>query len=102
MTNTENVRNNDKMSETNVRNNDEMSETDLENVRNKKDIKKNKRQQAIIGLIKKIPDITVEYLSEKLDVNEKTIRRDISELKENGVLERIGGSRFGGEWAIIN
>ena len=68
----------------------------------KKDIKKNKRQQEIIGLIKKIPDITVEYLSEKLDVNEKTIRRDISELKENGVLERIGGSRFGGEWAIIN
>ena len=53
-------------------------------------------------MIKHIPDITIEDLSEKLDVNKKTIRRDISELKENGVLERIGGSRFGGEWAVIN
>ncbi len=84
------------MSETNVRSNGEMSETDFDIVRDKKDDKKNKRQQAIIGLIKKNPTISLDSI-ETLDVNKKTIRRDISELKENGVLERIGGSRFGGE-----
>ena len=83
------------MSETNT----EMSETDFEIVRDKKDFKKNKRQQAIIGLIKKKPEITSEELAEKLDVNEKTIRRDISELKANNVLERLGGD-FGGKWIV--
>ncbi|MCR4561376.1 MAG: putative DNA binding domain-containing protein [Bacteroidales bacterium] len=86
----------------NVHNSPEMSETDFDIVRGKKDGKKNKRQQAIIGLIKKNPAISLDTIAEILDVNKKTIWRDISELKENGVLERIGGSRFGGEWVIVN
>ena len=77
-----------------------MSETDFEIVREKKDVKKNKRQQAIVGLIKKNPSISLDDIAETLDVNKKTIWRDISELKGNGVLERIGGSRFGGEWIV--
>ncbi len=92
----ENVRDSAKMSETDP----EMSETDFEIVREKKDVKKNKRQQAIVGLIKKNPSISLDDIAETLDVNKKTIWRDISELKVNGVLERIGGSRFGGEWIV--
>ena len=84
----------------NVRDSAKMSETDFEIVREKKDVKKNKRQQAIVGLIKKNPSISLDDIAETLDVNKKTIWRDISELKGNGVLERIGGSRFGGEWIV--
>jgi predicted HTH transcriptional regulator len=78
---------------------EKMSETELLNVRDKKDVKKNKRQQAIVGLITKTPSITIDDLADILGVNEKTIRRDISELKSNGILERLGGD-FGGKWIV--
>ena len=90
-----NVRDNSKMSEAD----EKMSETELLNVRDKKDVKKNKRQQAIVGLITKTPSITIDDLADILGVNEKTIRRDISELKSNGILERLGGD-FGGKWIV--
>ena len=99
MTESENVHDNSKMSETNVRNITEMSETDFEIVRDKKDVKKNKRQQAIVGLIKKNPLISLDDIADILDVNKKTIWRDISELKANNVLERLGGD-FGGKWIV--
>ena len=99
MTESENVHDNSKMSETNVRNTTEMSETDFEIVRDKKDVKKNKRQQAIVGLIKKNPLISLDDIADILDVNKKTIWRDIAELKANNVLERLGGD-FGGKWIV--
>ena len=99
MTESENVHDNSKMSETNVRNITEMSETDFEIVRDKKDVKKNKRQQAIVGLIKKNPLISLDDIADILDVNKKTIWRDIAELKANNVLERLGGD-FGGKWIV--
>jgi len=95
ITDPENVRDNSKMSEAD----EKMSETELLNVRDKKDVKKNKRQQAIVGLITKTPSITIDDLADILGVNEKTIRRDISELKSNGILERLGGD-FGGKWIV--
>ncbi|MBR2201992.1 MAG: DeoR/GlpR transcriptional regulator, partial [Bacteroidales bacterium] len=95
ITDLENVRDNSKMSEAD----EKMSETELLNVRDKKDVKKNKRQQAIVGLITKTPSITIDDLADILGVNEKTIRRDISELKSNGILERLGGD-FGGKWIV--
>lgn len=106
-----NVRDNPKISETdenNVRDNPKMSETDENNVRdnpkmseidNKKVRDKNKRHRAIISLIKEKPNITIDILSEKLDVNEKTIRRDISQLKALGIIERQGGD-YGGSWIV--
>jgi predicted DNA-binding transcriptional regulator YafY len=36
---------------------------------------------------------------DKIDTHERTIKRDIKALRENGVIERIGGD-FGGEWKI--
>ena len=114
----ENVRDKTKMSETdpqNVRDKTKMSETDPQNVRDNdisgEDLtleigespsvkeKKKRRKQGIVGLIASIPNITVDMLSEKMGVNEKTIRRDLVELREQGIIERVGGD-FGGHWVI--
>ena len=61
--------------------------------------KKNRRKQGIIGLIATNPNITIEILSEKLSVSEKTIKRDLAELQVQGVISRVGGD-FGGHWII--
>ena len=61
--------------------------------------KKNRRRQGIIGLIASNPNITIEMISEKLSVSEKTIKRDLAELREQGIIEREGGD-FGGHWVI--
>lgn len=62
--------------------------------------KKNRRRQAIIGMIAKDSHVSLKVMSEKLDVNSKTIWRDLNELKSNGVIERIGDD-FTGEWKIL-
>ncbi|MBO7325498.1 MAG: putative DNA binding domain-containing protein [Bacteroidales bacterium] len=59
--------------------------------------KKNKRQQGIVGLIRSNSKITVEELAEKLDVNERTIHRDMEELKQ--IVEHVGPTK-GGYWRI--
>ena len=67
---------------------------------NKKTIvKRHKRQQGIIGLIKQNPNITMEEMAEKLDVNERTIKRDLEDLKN--VVVHIGPTKSG-YWTIIN
>lgn len=60
--------------------------------------KKRKRQQGIISLIRRNPNITMEEMAERLDVHERTIKRDIDELKN--VVEHIGPTK-GGSWRII-
>ena len=62
--------------------------------------KKNRRRQSIIGMIAKDPHVSLKMMSEKLNVNIKTIWRDLNELKSYGVIERIG-DEFTGEWKII-
>ena len=61
--------------------------------------KKNRRRQAIVSLMAQNSHITSEEIAEKLDTHERTIKRDIKALKENGVIEHIGGD-FGGEWRV--
>lgn len=61
--------------------------------------KKNRRRQAIVGLMKKDSHISIESISEKLDVHKRTIFRDIEDLKKNHVIERIGGNY--GEWKVV-
>ena len=63
--------------------------------------KKKRRRQAIVSLMNKDSHISMEAIAEKLDVHERTIKRDIKELRESGVIERIDGD-FGGEWKILN
>ena len=64
----------------------------------KTSIKRHKRQQGIIGLIRQNPVITIEEMAERLDANERTIKRDIEELK--AVIEHVGPTK-GGTWRII-
>ena len=62
--------------------------------------KRKRRQQAIISLIIKDAKINAEIIAERLDVNKRTILRDIKELKEAGIVERIGSDKTG-EWRIV-
>jgi len=61
--------------------------------------KKKRRRQAIVSLMNKDSHISVEAISEKLDVHKRTILRDIEDLKKKLVIERIGGNY--GEWRVL-
>ena len=57
------------------------------------------RQQKMFYLIKKSPTITGKQMSETLSVSQRTIERDISVLKEMGVL-RHEGKDNDGVWIV--
>ena len=57
------------------------------------------RLHNIINCISENPIITAKEIAEKLGVNEKTIKRDISELKEKNILIREGSKKTG-SWKI--
>lgn len=57
------------------------------------------REHRIIELIAGDESITILQLANALSVNERTIRRDITTLKERGVLARIGADK-NGIWKI--
>ncbi len=59
------------------------------------------RQQEIIKLIKESPTISAKQMSETLSVTSRTIERDISALKEMGVLARQGKDNAG-IWVITH
>lgn len=67
------------------------------NVGDMSEIKLTVRQQKILDLIKESPSITAKQMSENLSVSSRTIERDISALKEMGVLTRKGKDNDG-EW----
>jgi len=60
-----------------------------------------KRLDKILELIAKNRNITVTELSSKLNVTDKTIKRDIGKLKENNKLVRVGSLKTG-YWKIID
>ena len=57
------------------------------------------RQQKILNLVKESPTITGKQMSETLSVSQRTIERDLSNLKELGVLKREGKDNDG-VWVI--
>jgi len=57
------------------------------------------RQAAIISLIRNNTEISMMELSKSLNVNHKTIKRDLSKLKAKGLLNRIGSDK-GGYWEV--
>ena len=57
------------------------------------------RQRIILAVIASDVRITIENLSGKMSVNERTIRRDLSDLQEKGLLKRVGG-RKNGHWVL--
>ncbi len=57
------------------------------------------RQQEILNLIKESPTITGKQMSEILSVSQRTIERDISQLKKMGILKHEGKDNDG-MWVI--
>lgn len=76
-----------------------VSQSDIKNVQ--KDVLKEltERQLIILNLIKANVRIKIEDMSRMLKVNEKTIRRDLANLQEKGIIIREGG-RKNGHWII--
>ena len=60
----------------------------------------NERQKQILLNIKENPHITAALLSQKLDVVEKTIKRDLQYLKDKKIIERDGADK-NGCWKIM-
>lgn len=58
-----------------------------------------KRQRMIVEKIQSDPFITIPKLAIICSVNEKTIKRDIQQLKSRGLLTRIGPDK-GGHWQV--
>lgn len=54
----------------------------------------------ILGLIGKNPQITAPELAESLDISIKGVEWQISQLKKDGLLKRVGPTK-GGRWVIV-
>ena len=59
----------------------------------------NGTENLILNILKKTPDITQKNLSEKTNISLRTIKRIIQQLKEKGIIERVGSDRKG-YWEI--
>ena len=57
------------------------------------------RQRVIIDNVLKDANVTIAQLAANLDVDERTVRRDITTLQKAGILHREGG-RKDGRWVI--
>ncbi|MCQ2292669.1 MAG: Fic family protein [Bacteroidaceae bacterium] len=75
--------------------------TSMEREMSEKNVRKelSERQRHILSLIAADSRITTEQMSEKTGVNEKTIRRDLAILQQQGIIERVGGRKLG-QWMI--
>ena len=78
---------------------------DIENVAGNVAEELTERQQVIMKLIKNDVAVNVavntKYLSKKLNVNRKTIQRDITYLQEKKLIQWVGSDKTG-HWEIIN
>lgn len=57
------------------------------------------RQSLMLKLIEEDDLITIQLMTQKMKVSEKTIKRELAALQEKGILTREGG-RKGGRWVI--
>lgn len=58
-------------------------------------------ERALLSLLAEDPGYTMPQLSEKMEISRKTVAQRIKQLKEKGVIERIGSDRKG-YWKINN
>jgi predicted HTH transcriptional regulator len=63
--------------------------------------KEERRRNEILRIMKESPKITLKEIGEKLNVNKRTILRDVDFLTNKGLLKREG-SNFGGSWIVLN
>lgn len=57
-------------------------------------------KESILKIIMKNPKVTQISIANQLEISEKTVKRNISKLKEKGIVERIGADK-NGYWKII-
>ena len=72
---------------------------DQKNDRKNDQKKLTERQKDILSLLSSDGTLTIEVMSKRLGISEKTIYRELSLLKANGLLERKG-SKAKGEWVV--
>ena len=61
-----------------------------------------KRREDILAMIKSNNKVAISEISSQLKVNEKTIKRDIDILKQDGKIKRIGPQTGGrGHWEVL-
>lgn len=53
------------------------------------------RQRKIIDLVRESPSMTAKQMSETLSVSQRTVERDISVMREMGVMKREGKDNNG-------
>ena len=58
-------------------------------------------EQKLLGVLEQIPDATYLELSKKLNVSRKTVSQKIKQLKEKGVIVRVGSDKKG-YWKITD
>lgn len=75
--------------------------TSMDDDMSEKNVRKEltERQQDILSMIASDSHITTRQMSERTGVNEKTIRRDLATLQQQGIIERVGGRKLG-QWII--
>ena len=74
--------------------------SDSQNVGDMSEVKLTERQQHIINIINESPTITAKKMSEALSVSQRSIERDISELKKKGIIQR-DGKDHAGVWVVV-
>ena len=62
-------------------------------------LKPDDRREKIVKIIKENPKITAYDLSEKFNVTDRTIKRDLKVLTDNNIIEYIGSAK-GGYWKV--
>jgi ATP-dependent DNA helicase RecG len=65
------------------------------------EIKLSDRQWKIIGAVRESPTISGRQMSEMFSVSQRTIERDLSQLKKKGILKRKGKDN-NGFWVILS
>lgn len=73
---------------------------DVTNVGDVSEIKLTERQQKIVNLIIQQPSVTAKHMSETLSVSSRTVERELSTLKDKGVLMREGKDNDG-VWLVV-
>jgi len=72
-------------------------------LKNEKDVPKNvpiKRLDKILSLVADDSSITIDQLAQRCEVSDKTIKRDITKLKEQSLIERQGSLKSG-SWQLL-
>jgi len=62
---------------------------------------RNKTSDKIIELIKSDPQITAPKIAMELDMSTRGVEKNLRQLREAGIIKRIGSPTYGGYWEII-